>query len=124
MKQKKNKPVVVNQPVLINAGDKKIIREYVGIVNTKTKHISIAHMNALNGWSEPGQCPEFDEYTLVLKGLLRVEWKDGYIDVNSGQAVICHKGTWVRYSTLESTGAEYISICLPAFSPQTVNRDL
>lgn len=123
MKQRKNECTVITQPTFIDAGARKVIREYVGLVNTKTKQISIAHMTAMSGWIEPGQCPEFDEYILVLNGRLKVEWKQGSIDVKSGQAIICPKGVWVRFSNPEFEQTEYISICLPAFTPLLVNRD-
>lgn len=104
------------------AGNKpKIIQEYIGRVNSKTQALSVARMSSPAGWVEPGQTPEFDEYTLVLSGMLRVEHKGGAIDVQAGQAVIAHAGEWVRYST--PNGAEYVAICLPAFSPDTVHRD-
>jgi mannose-6-phosphate isomerase-like protein (cupin superfamily) len=80
-------------------------------------------MRSPSGWLEPGQTPEFDEFTVVLKGMLRVEYKGGHMDVRAGQAVIAHKGEWIRYSTPEAEGAEYIAVCLPAFSPTTVHRD-
>lgn len=106
------------------AGNKpKIIREFIGRVNSDTPSVSIARMQSPSGWVEPGQRPEFDEYTIVLNGLLRVEHDDGTIDVRAGQAVIARRGEWVRYSTPEGDGAEYISVCLPAFSPETVHRD-
>src|SRR5579859_5346415 len=106
------------------AGNKpKIIQEFVGRVNSKTEATSIAHMKSPAGWIEPGQTPEFDEYTIVLAGMLRVEHRAGMIDVRAGQAVITHKGEWVCYSTPEADGAEYIAVCLPAFSPATVHRD-
>ena len=106
------------------AGNKpKIIQEYVGRVNSKTSAASIAHMKSSSGWVEPGQTPEFDEYTLVLKGCLKVESRDGVQEVRAGQAIITSKGEWVRYSTPEADGAEYIAVCLPAFSPDTVHRD-
>ncbi|MDE2223301.1 MAG: cupin [Candidatus Omnitrophica bacterium] len=118
-------PIFINQPTEIKAaGNKpKLIREYVGRVNSKTEAVSIARMKSPSGWIEPGQTPEFDEYTLVLKGSLRVTHKAGYIDVNAGQAVITQKGEWVKYSTPGPEGAEYIAVCLPAFSPTTVHRD-
>lgn len=104
------------------AGNKpKIIQEYIGRVNSKTQALSVARMSSPAGWVEPGQTPEFDEYTLVLSGVLRVEHKGGAIDVQAGQAVIAHAGEWIRYST--PNGAEYVAICLPAFSPDTVHRD-
>jgi ethanolamine utilization protein EutQ len=106
------------------AGNKpKLIDEYVGRVNSSTAAASVAHMRSPGGWQEPGQAPEFDEFTLVLKGMLRVEHRDGAIDVRAGEAVIAHKGEWIRYSTPESEGAEYIAVCVPAFSPDTVHRD-
>jgi len=104
------------------AGNKpKIIQEYIGRVNSKTQALSVARMSSPAGWVEPGQTPEFDEYTLVLSGILRVEHQGGAIDVQAGQAVIAHAGEWIRYST--PNGAEYVAICLPAFSPHTVHRD-
>lgn len=101
----------------------KTIEEYIGRVNSTTAACSIARMVSPPGWIEPAQTPEFDEYTVVLKGTLRVETKDGALDVNAGQAVIVAAGEWVRYSSPGSTGAEYIAVCLPAFSPQTVHRE-
>jgi mannose-6-phosphate isomerase-like protein (cupin superfamily) len=85
--------------------------------------LSIAHMQSPSGWTEPGQTPDFDEFTIVLKGSLRVGYKGGHLDVNKGQAVIAHAGEWVQYSTPSDDGAEYIAVCLPAFSPATVHRD-
>jgi mannose-6-phosphate isomerase-like protein (cupin superfamily) len=118
-------PQYIQKPTLIKAaGNKvKIIRELVGRVNTKTSEVSIAHMKSPPGWKEPGQTPEFDEYSIVLKGTLRVEHKKGKLDVKAGQAVIAFQGEWVRYSTPKAPGAEYIAICLPAFSMQAVHRD-
>jgi mannose-6-phosphate isomerase-like protein (cupin superfamily) len=101
----------------------KRIAEYVGRVNSGTAAVSIAHMNSPNGWQEPGQTPEFDEYTLVLHGSLRVETRSGTVDVPARQAIVAHKGEWVRYSTPGPEGADYISVCTPAFSPDTVHRD-
>jgi mannose-6-phosphate isomerase-like protein (cupin superfamily) len=101
----------------------KLIDEYIGRVNSGDATVSIAHMRSPAGWIEPGQTPEFDEYTVVLKGLLRVESKDGQMDVRAGQAVLVRRGEWVRYSTPGEDGAEYIAVCLPAFSPGTVHRD-
>ena len=92
-------------------------------MNSKTSAASVAQMRSPEGWLEPGQTPEFDEFTVVLKGMLRVEYKGGHMDVRAGQAVIAHKGEWIRYSTPEAGGAEYIAVCLPAFSPSTVHRD-
>ncbi|WP_050026846.1 cupin [Verrucomicrobium sp. BvORR034] len=101
----------------------KIIEEYVGHVNTGTSAVSIARMLSPQGWSEPGQTPEFDEYTVVLKGTLQVETRAGILQVSAGQGIIVHAGEWIRYSSPEPEGAEYIAVCLPAFSPATVHRD-
>lgn len=118
-------PLLIKEPSVIEAaGNKpKIIKEYIGRVNSKTEALSVAQMKSPQGWVEPGQTPGFDEYTLVLKGVLRVESKEGVLDVKAGQAVVAHKGEWVRYSSPEPHGAEYVAICLPAFSLDTVNRD-
>lgn len=118
-------PTFIESPTQIEAaGNKpKIIREFIGRVNSKTDAASIARMMSPSGWVEPGQTPEFDEYTIVLEGLLRVESKQGTLDVHAGQAVIAHAGEWVRYSTPGDEGAEYIAVCLPAFSMETVHRD-
>lgn len=118
-------PTLIPAPTRVTAaGNKpKLIDEYVGRVNTKTPDISVAHMRSPGGWVEPGQTPEFRELTVVLKGLLRVEHKGGSIDVHAGQAVVCQPGEWVRYSTPGDEGAEYVAICLPAFSMDTVHRD-
>ncbi len=106
------------------AGNKpKEIAEYVGRVNSKTSAVSVAHMKSPPGWVEPGQTPRFDEYTLVLRGMLRVEHRGGTIDVRAGEAVIAAAGEWVRYSSPEADGAEYVAVCVPAFSPDTVHRD-
>jgi len=119
-------PELITAPSVIQAaGSKpKVIEEYIGRVNSASKDVSIAKMKSPGGWIEPGQRPEFDEYTLVLKGTLRVKSEDGITDVSAGQAVIVHKGEWVQYSTPNPEGAEYIAVCLPAFSPETVNRDM
>lgn len=101
----------------------KTIEEFVGRVNSATDSVSVARMVSPQGWSEPGQTPEFDEYTVVLKGCLRVEHRAGTLDVRAGEAVITSGGEWVRYSSPEVGGAEYIAVCLPAFSPATVHRD-
>jgi mannose-6-phosphate isomerase-like protein (cupin superfamily) len=101
----------------------KEIAELIGRVNSGTAQVSIAHMKSPPGWVEPGQTPEFDEYTVVLKGMLRVEGRDRALDVHAGQAVISPAGQWVRYGSPEAEGAEYIAVCVPAFSPQTVHRD-
>lgn len=118
-------PTLISRPARVEAaGNKpKLIDEYVGRVNSGTSAVSIAHMRSPGGWQEPGQKPEFDEFTLVLKGQLRVEYKDGSLDVRAGQAIIAPKGEWVRYSTPHADGAEYIAVCLPAFSLDTVHRD-
>ena len=118
-------PTLIPQPTVVKAaGNKpKLIREYVGRVNTKTAAVSVAHMQSPAGWVEPGQTPEFDEYTVVLRGMLRVEHAGGALEVRAGQAVIARRGEWVRYGSPEADGAEYVAICLPAFSPDTVHRD-
>lgn len=118
-------PTLIIKPSRItSAGNKpKLIDEFVGRVNSSTPGVSIAHMRSPGGWVEPGQTPEFEEYTVVLKGVLRVEHKKGHFDVVPGQAIIAHAGEWVRYSTPEPEGAEYIAICLPAFSMDAVHRD-
>ncbi|MBM2841668.1 MAG: Cupin 2, conserved barrel domain protein [Bacteroidetes bacterium] len=118
-------PTLLPSPTRIQAaGNKpKIIEEFIGRVNSNTSDLSIAHMRSPAGWVEPGQKPEFDEYTLVLKGVLRIEHASGSIDVHAGQAIITHAGEWVRYSSPEREGAEYVAICVPAFSIETVHRD-
>jgi ethanolamine utilization protein EutQ len=118
-------PTLISQPTRIQAaGNKpKLIDEYIGRVNSKTSSASVAHMRSPQGWLEPGQTPEFEEFTIVLKGTLRVEHKGGSLDVQAGQAVVAHAGEWVRYSTPQEGGAEYIAVCLPAFSMETVHRD-
>jgi len=118
-------PTLIDAPVRIEAAGNqpKLIEEYIGKVNSGTGAVSIAHMHSPAGWQEPGQTPEFDEYTVVLKGMLRVEHSGGDTEVRAGQAVIAHRGEWVRYSSPEAQGAEYIAVCLPAFSPDTVHRD-
>lgn len=118
-------PTLIAQPTRIqSAGNKpKLIDEYIGRVNSKTSSTSVAHMRSPGGWIEPGQAPEFEEFTIVLKGTLRVEHQNGSLDVVAGQAIIAHAGEWVRYSTPEEGGAEYIAVCLPAFSMETVHRD-
>src|SRR6202007_2504714 len=107
-------PTLISQPTRIQAaGNKpKLIDEYVGRLNTKTSSASVAHMRSPQGWVEPGQTPEFEEFTIVLKGTLRVEHKGGALDVHAGQAVAVHAGEWVRYSTPGADGAEYIAVCL------------
>jgi quercetin dioxygenase-like cupin family protein len=116
-------PKVIERPTQVEAaGTKpKTIAEYVGRVNSETLAVSIACMRSPAGWSEPGQTPEFDEYTLVLKGSLRVSYEGGTLEVREGQAIIAHRGEWVQYSTPE--GAEYVSVCLPAFQLEAAHRD-
>lgn len=118
-------PTLIAQPAVIEAaGNKpKRIEEFVGRVNSKTSAVSVARMRSPSGWVEPGQTPEFDEYTVVLRGSLRVTSKEGSIDVTAGQAVITRRGEWVQYGTPGPEGAEYVAVCLPAFSPETVHRD-
>jgi quercetin dioxygenase-like cupin family protein len=113
----------ISRPSIIEAaGNKpKRIEELIGRVNSRSTAVSVARMTSPPGWVEPGQTPEFDEYTVVLGGVLRVTTREGAIDVRAGEAVIAHAGEWVQYSTPE--GAEYIAVCLPAFSPETVHRD-
>ena len=116
---------LIPTPSIIGAaGNKpKIIKEYIGRVNSQTIEASVARMNSPAGWEEPGQTPEFDEYTLVLAGTLKVSTKEGDIDVVAGQAVIARKGEWVRYSSPHEGGADYVAMCVPVFSLETVNRD-
>jgi ethanolamine utilization protein EutQ len=118
-------PTLISQPTRIqSAGNKpKLIDEYIGRVNSQTLAASVAHMRSPQGWMEPGQTPVFDEFTVVLKGTIQVEHKGGSLEVSAGQAVIAHAGEWVRYSTPHEGGAEYIAVCLPAFSMDTVHRD-
>jgi mannose-6-phosphate isomerase-like protein (cupin superfamily) len=118
-------PILVERPNRVTAaGNKpKLIDEFVGRLSTRQTDLSIAQMRSPGGWIEPGQTPEFDEYTIVLKGLLQVAHRDGVLEVRAGQAVVARRGEWVQYSTPEPEGAEYIAICLPAFSPETVHRD-
>ena len=118
-------PELIRAPKVIeSAGNKpKVIEEYVGRVNTGGADVSVARMRSPGGWEEPGQTPEFDEYTVVLRGMLRVRTQRETLDVREGQAVITRRGEWVQYSTPEEGGAEYVAVCLPAFSPDTVHRD-
>jgi mannose-6-phosphate isomerase-like protein (cupin superfamily) len=118
-------PTLIATPTRIEAaGNKpKLIDEYVGLVNSRNEHLSIAHMRSPAGWVEPGQKPAFEEYTIVLRGMLRVAYQGGELEVRAGQAVVAHRGEWVQYSTPEPEGAEYIAVCLPAFSPNLVHRD-
>lgn len=118
-------PTLIERPTVIAAaGNKpKKIEEFFGQVTSRTEAVSIARMTSPSGWVEPGQTPDFDEYTVVLRGMLKVESKNGVLEVRAGQGVVTHRGEWIRYSTPEPDGAEYIAVCLPAFSPATVNRD-
>ena len=118
-------PELIPTPTrIVAAGNKpKAIDEYVGRVNSRSTALSIAHMRSPAGWEEPGQRPEFDEYTLVLKGMLRVSHESGSLEVRAGQAVVARAGEWVRYASPEADGAEYVAVCLPAFAPDPVHRD-
>ena len=118
-------PTLVPAPTRVSAaGNKpKVIEEFIGRVNTGEGRLSVARMRSPGGWVEPGQRPEFDEFTVVLAGLLRVRHEAGVLDVAAGQAVVTRAGEWVQYSTPQADGAEYVAVCLPAFSPQTVYRD-
>jgi ethanolamine utilization protein EutQ (cupin superfamily) len=118
-------PTLISHPTRIEAAGNqpKIIEEYVGRVNSQSSGVSVAHMRSPQGWEEPGQTPEFDECTLVLRGTLHVQHRAGTLEVSAGQGVITHAGEWVRYSTPGEAGAEYIAVCVPAFSPDTVHRD-
>jgi ethanolamine utilization protein EutQ (cupin superfamily) len=119
-------PVLIESPARVEAAGSrpKLIDEYVGRVNTGEERVSVAHMRSPEGWVEPGQRPEFDEYTVVLDGCLRVESEgEGPLAVRAGQAVLVRGGEWVRYSTPEAGGASYVAVCLPAFAPATVHRD-
>jgi ethanolamine utilization protein EutQ len=120
-----NEPTLISQPTRVQAaGNKpKLIDEYIGRVNSDTSAVSIAHMRSPGGWQEPGQTPDFDEFTVVIKGSIRVEYRGGSLDVRAGQAVITHRGEWIRFSTPEADGAEYFAICLPAFSLASAHRD-
>lgn len=118
-------PKLIDAPIVVPAvgTPPKIIEEFAGRARTGDDALSIARMRSPSGWSEPGQRPEFDEFTVVLSGALHVDFDDGALDVRAGQAVIVRRGEWVRYSTPDPEGAEYIAVCLPAFSPETVHRD-
>jgi mannose-6-phosphate isomerase-like protein (cupin superfamily) len=118
-------PTHVKSPSIIKAAGNKAkrIEEFIGRVNTGTEEASIARMISPEGWVEPGQCPKFNEYTVVLKGVLKIESKTGELTIKAGEAVITPKDEWVQYSTPFEGGAEYIAVCLPAFSPDLVNRD-
>ena len=115
---------IAKPAVVAAAGNKpKLIEEFVGRVNSGTADVSVARMRSPGGWVEPGQTPEFDEYTVVLRGALRVATKSGTFDIRAGEAVIVPRGEWVQYSTPAGDGAEYVAICLPAFAPDIVHRD-
>jgi len=118
-------PTLIEQPTVIEAaGSKpKTIQEFAGRVNSGHAGVSVARMVSPGGWQEPGQRPQFEEITVVLRGMLRVEHDAGALDVRAGQAVVARPGEWIRYSSPEAGGAEYIAVCLPAFSPDTVHRD-
>jgi mannose-6-phosphate isomerase-like protein (cupin superfamily) len=118
-------PTLIPTPTRVRAaGTKpKLIDEHIGRINSNTSALSVAHMRSPEGWDEPGQTPQFDEFTVVLKGRLQVRYRGGCLEVGEGQAVIAHRGEWVQYSTPDQGGAEYIAVCLPAFSPETVHRD-
>jgi mannose-6-phosphate isomerase-like protein (cupin superfamily) len=118
-------PTLIERPTVLQAaGNKpKQIEEYAGRVTSRQANVSVARMVSPEGWAEPGQRPDFEEVTVVLRGLLRVEYEGGALDVRAGQAVVTHPGEWVRYGSPEPGGAEYIAVCLPAFSPETVHRD-
>jgi mannose-6-phosphate isomerase-like protein (cupin superfamily) len=115
---------ILRPSIVRAAGNKpKIIEEFIGRVNSHTEDVSIARMKSPSGWLEPGQTPDFDEYTVVLRGALRVPTREGSVDVHAGEAIIAHRGQWVQYSTPSAEGAEYIAVCVPAFSPDSVHRD-
>jgi mannose-6-phosphate isomerase-like protein (cupin superfamily) len=116
-------PTLVKSPTRIPVPANKLVEEYIGRVNSGHESVSVAHMHSPAGWSEPGQKPEFDEFTIVLQGTVRVESKEGVLEVKAGQAVIARRGEWVRYSTPGAEGAEYIAVCVPAFHPATAHRD-
>ena len=118
-------PTLIAGPTRIEAaGNKpKVIEEFVGRVNSRTEQLSVARMRSPSGWEEPGQRPDFEEFTVVLRGALVVEYEGGRLEVKAGQAVVAHPGEWVRYSTPGPEGAEYIAVCVPAFSPKVVHRD-
>lgn len=116
-------PRIIAAPSRIPVPGGKLIDEYIGRVNSATPAVSIAHMRSPSGWSEPGQRPDFDEYTLVLSGVLHVEHESGALDVPAGQAIVAERGEWVRYSTPGEDGAEYVAICIPAFDIVSANRD-
>ncbi len=116
-------PTLIASPKTIPVPGNKLVDEYIGQVNSSTSAVSVAHMRSPSGWTEPGQQPEFDEYTIVLKGMMRVEHRGGVMEVRGGQAIIAHRGDWVRYSTPEPEGCEYIAVCVPAFTLAAAHRD-
>ena len=118
-------PTIIAAPSVIQAAGQppKRIEEYAGRVNSGHDNVSVARMKSPSGWVEPGQRPEFEEITVVLRGMLRVEHEGGTVDVRAGQAIVTHPGEWMRYSSPEADGAEYVAVCLPAFSMETVHRD-
>jgi mannose-6-phosphate isomerase-like protein (cupin superfamily) len=118
--------VKIEKPTVIQAAGNqpKRIEEFIGLVNSNTPQVSVARMQSPAGWIEPGQSPEFDEYTVVLRGMLRVETKTVVYEIQAGEAIITKQGEWIRYSSPGHEGAEYIAVCLPAFSPRTVHRDV
>ena len=117
-------PRLIQSPTVVQAATKpKLIEEFAGGVNSGHSRVSVARMRSPEGWVEPGQRPEFEEITLVLRGLIRVEHEGGVIDVRAGQAIVTAPGEWVRYGSPEPGGAEYVAVCVPAFSPATVHRD-
>jgi mannose-6-phosphate isomerase-like protein (cupin superfamily) len=116
-------PTLIANPTRIPVPGGKLLDEYIGRVNSKDSAVSIAHMRSPSGWTEPGQQPDFDEFTVVLRGSLRVESHDGVLEVQAGQAVVAKRGEWVRYSTPGAEGAEYVAICIPAFDLTSAHRD-
>jgi mannose-6-phosphate isomerase-like protein (cupin superfamily) len=116
-------PTLIANPTRIPVPGGKLLDEYIGRVNSKESGVSIAHMRSPSGWTEPGQQPDFDEFTVVLRGSLRVESHGGVLDVQAGQAVVANRGEWVRYSTPGPEGAEYIAVCVPAFDLASAHRD-
>jgi mannose-6-phosphate isomerase-like protein (cupin superfamily) len=116
-------PIKIPAPTRIPVPGGKQIDEYAGRVNNQEERLSLAHMRSPSGWSEPGQRPDFDEYTLVLQGMMRVEFDGGALEIEAGQAILCRAGEWIRYSTPGADGCEYIAVCLPAFSPAAAHRD-
>ena len=116
-------PILIANPTRIPVPGGKLLDEYIGRVNSKDSGVSIAHMRSPSGWTEPGQRPDFDEFTVVLRGSLRVESHQGVLEVQAGQAVVAKRGEWVRYSTPSPEGAEYIAVCVPAFDLGAAHRD-